>query len=749
MKFRGFELDEFQVRAIRAVDEGRSIIVAAPTGAGKTLIAEYAIDKYVAEGKSIIYTAPIKALSNQKFRDFSRQYPGKVGIMTGDVILNPEAPVLIMTTEIFRNIIFDEGGERLRHIKYVILDEIHFIDDVERGTVWEECLIFAPDHIRFVCLSATVPNLRDFAAWISDVREGEMEAIVEEHRPVPLKTKIFVHGHGVRNLDFAAKLKAPQRGVRRGRPRVDILELVKHLRNHDQLPALYFVFSRAGCREYALRCGDVHLLTREEGREVAGRFDALCGQFSVTRAPVVETMRRLLRSGVAYHHAGVLPAMKEILERLYTLGLIKLLFTTETFAVGINMPARSVVFDSTLKYDGVSLRPLRAREFHQMAGRAGRRGIDEVGYAYPVVVPGDFQFANLKHMLSTNVESIESQFRLSYSSILNLYEKFGDLIYEVVDRSFSNHTAVTQVGTMEGRIGDLNRQVKELRATRCHHGDFGHIERYIKTKREFNRAKHSLQHASRGKQKKKGSGKSMSRLRREMEKSPCHRCKKKRDCRRAAISIEENLKTIAELEARVEEVRDFQKAALKRKMRLLRRLGYIDDRGLLPRGEVASRIFGYELQFTELYFDGFFEALPAEEINLVAQAVVHESRRTTTYRKVDEKNIRKVLLRAGRFVQRIRKAEEEAGVAGPVKPFDTAMSRALLEWCRGCDFDSLKSFTTEDDGDIVRSFRLTVDFLRQMRRAIAEPMFQKKLEGCISLIYRDVVDAEAQLKTEI
>jgi len=748
MQFHGYELDKFQERAICAVDEGRSVIVAAPTGAGKTVIAEYAIEKHLHEGSRIVYTAPIKALSNQKFRDFSRTHPGKIGIMTGDVIINPDAPVLIMTTEIFRNIIFDAGGERLRDTKYVVFDEIHYLDDVERGTVWEECIIFAPPHISFICLSATIPNIEEFSHWVSWVRNREVMTIVEECRPVPLKVRIYVPEHGFRPISFLEEIQHAPRRTGRRRLRVDNYELIRHLQRSDQLPCLYFVFSRAGCREYALRFVDMKLLSSAEQREITTLFDDLCAQFDILRNPNTDTMRRLIRSGIAYHHAGILPALKEIIERLYTLGLIKLLFTTETFAVGVNMPARSVVFDNLMKHDGVTYRALTSREFNQMAGRAGRRGIDPVGYAYAIVVPGDFNLEGVKHTLSSHLESIESQFRLSYSSILNLYATYRNNIYDVVEKSFSNFTAMFQVNTMEARIRELEVEIGKLRTTHCYHGNFGQVEEYLRKKRQYN--SHRFRGGRRHSRKRKGPESDEPRHPgEEFKLIACHNCKRKKTCLGIGINIEKHKREIQNLKAHIGEVQQLLKTTLRRKLSLLRRLGYINEEGLLPRGEVASHIFGYELQFTELYFDGFFEGLSEEAINVVANAIVHESRRKTTYRQIEEKNLRHILARAARILERIKKREESEGIQGTLKPLDPALTRALLDWCRGVEFEGLKSSTTEDDGDIVRSFRLTVDFLRQMRRAIPEPAFQAKLNKCISLIFRDVVDAEAQLRIDL
>ena len=748
MQFHGYELDKFQDEAICAVDEGRSVFVAAPTGAGKTVIAEYAIEKHLLEGSCVIYTAPIKALSNQKFRDFSRTHPGKIGIMTGDVIINPEAPVLIMTTEIFRNIIFDEGGRRLKDTRYVIFDEIHYMDDVERGTVWEECIIFAPQHISFICLSATIPNIEEFSRWVSWVRGREVATIIEGHRPVPLEVHIYVPGHGFRPISFLEEIQEPRSRGGRRRLRIDNEGLIRHLHNNNQLPCLYFVFSRDGCREYALRFADLKLLTTAEHKKVKSLFDHLCSQFNIENSPNTVTMRRLISSGVAYHHAGIMPALKEIIERLYTLGLIKLLFTTETFAVGINMPARSVVFDNLMKHDGITYRALTSREFNQMAGRAGRRGIDPVGYAYAIVVPGDFNFEGIKHTLSNHLESIESQFRLSYSSILNLYGTYRNRIFEVCEKSFSNFTAMTQVNTMESRIRELETEISKLRTTHCYQGAFEQMEEYLRKKRQYNALRYRGGKGHHRDRKHRRDDK-IEALWEELNRIACHHCKRKRMCRATAEVIEKQNKEIQSLKKHIVEAQEFLKNTLEHKLSLLRKMGYINDDGLLPRGKTASQIFGYELQFTELYYDGFFEDLSEEATNLVTNAIIHESRRTTTYRRIEEKHLRRILARAGRIIENLRKNEEAEGGRVAIKPLNTALARALLNWCRGCKFEELKSSTTEDDGDIIRSFRLTVDFLRQMRRAIPEPVFQEKLNRCIDLIYHDVVDAEAQLRIEM
>lgn len=750
MDFKGFALDPFQEQAIRAVEDGKSVIVSAPTGAGKTVIAEYAIEKAIADNKQIIYTAPIKALSNQKYRDFTRDYSDKIGIMTGDVIINPEAPVLIMTTEIFRNIIFDSEEERLRDISTVIFDEIHYINDIQRGTVWEESIIFAPQHIRFICLSATIPNFMEFAEWMRSVREVPIEAVVETQRPVPLKIELWVPGAGFRDMNYIKKLEKDQSESKKLK-RTSNVELVHHLKREKQLPCLYFHFSRVGCEEYAQHFRGAGLLKNDEKRRALSLFDSLCEQFSVPQRGQALLIRNLLKDGVSFHHAGVLPAIKEILERLYTLGLIKLLFTTETFAVGINMPAKAVIFHSLMKNDGISFRHLSAREFQQMAGRAGRRGIDDIGFAYACVAPRDANYEGIKKALSRDAEDIESQFSLSYSSILNLYDRFGDKIYEICEKSFNNYKTVFQVDNFKRKVVDINSDLEALKNTDCKYGGFlERIKPYLDYSDNLYRLSGKLK-----RRKKKGSGgkfllqEKVKQIRMEMEEIECHQCDRFKNCRNAYKRLKRFEREVDEVNSDMIEVENSQTSILQKRIAFLQKLGYLDEKGLLPRGKIASQIFGYEIVFTELYFEGVFEEIDEVATNVLVSAIVFESRRGASYRKLQDKNIDLVMLHAEEAVRWLKKEERRADVPIMIKALDTKLNKAVYEWSRGCEFEKLKTFTSADEGDLVRSFRLIVDFLRQMKRAINNPAFRDKMERCVQLLYRDVVDAEAQLKTEL
>jgi superfamily II RNA helicase len=440
MQYQTFSLDLFQEESIRYIDNNQSLIVSAPTGAGKTVIAEYAIDKALQENRQIIYTAPIKALSNQKFRDFTRRYGKKIGIMTGDVTLNGDAPVLIMTTEIFRNSLF-EDAERFANVLYLIFDEVHYLDDAERGSVWEESIIFAPSQINILCLSATVPNVHELAAWIGKVRNRTVHIVHEGKRPIPLEQFCFMDGRGVVSCDEAKRLlpkKVPAGGENPyGEDEmVSLNKIIEYLHSQHQLPCLYFVFSRKECEIYAYQCANHSFLSETERQSVRDKLQQMSARYQIKCSPEDRGLGALLYRGVAYHHAGMMPALKEIVEQVFTDGLVKLLFATETFALGINMPATSVVFSALKKFDGIGVRCLKSLEYQQMSGRAGRRGIDTVGYVYANLCSEVLTRDELERIQKGPLEAISSQFNLAYSTLINLYERLGEDVIKTWDKSF-------------------------------------------------------------------------------------------------------------------------------------------------------------------------------------------------------------------------------------------------------------------------------------------------------------------------
>ena len=444
MKYKGLVLDKFQEDAAKAIDENKSVIVSAPTGCGKTLIAEYAVEKAMSENKKVVYTSPIKALSNQKFRDFREQFgDDNVGIQTGDVVINPNAPLIVMTTEIFRNIILDETN-RVNEISYVIFDEIHFIDDIDRGTVWEESIILAPPNIQFICLSATVPNINQLASWMSSIRNTRFVVIKETNRPVPLKHYLYSNKHGaIIAKDIARKLKQSKSKKDKKFRKPSSKKVIDHVLSHKSYPVLYFCFNRRLCEEKAFLNKGCSLLKVDEKVKLLEMVEDLINKYNLKDYNRLKEMRELWENGVAYHHAGILPAAKEIVERLFTTGLIKLLFCTETFALGINMPASTVIFDELEKFNGIQFSYLTTRNYQQMAGRAGRRGMDKVGYVYSLIEPDTLNVPEVERILSYKSEAVKSRFFGSYSSILSLYSRFGEKAFEIFQKSFKNYISGT------------------------------------------------------------------------------------------------------------------------------------------------------------------------------------------------------------------------------------------------------------------------------------------------------------------
>lgn len=477
-----FSLDGFQLEAIDALDQGHSVVVSAPTGSGKTLVGEYAIHRALAHGRRVFYTTPLKALSNQKLRDFREQFGAdRVGLMTGDITANREAAVVVMTTEIFRNMLYAEidhpDDDPLADVETVVLDECHYMNDSQRGTVWEESIIHCPSVIQLVALSATVANAGQLTDWIEQVH-GPTQLVLSDHRPVPLAFS-FCSAKGLHpllneagtGLHPNAKVWRPPKSTRRKgdrSPRPPQPEappmgfVVNQLAERDMLPAIYFIFSRRGCDKGVRDLGGASLVTPAEQARLRERVDA----FVAANPEAVRDghLEPLLR-GVAAHHAGVLPAWKELIEELFQQGLIKVVFATETLAAGINMPARTTVISALSKRTESGHRGLMASEFLQMAGRAGRRGLDTQGYV--VTVQSRFEGVREAGQLAmAPADPLVSQFTPSYGMVLNLLQRY-DLAKarELVERSFGRYLATLDLADDQARIAELREQLELIGET--------------------------------------------------------------------------------------------------------------------------------------------------------------------------------------------------------------------------------------------------------------------------------------------
>ncbi len=477
-KYKQYILDDFQVLAIRSLENNHSVVVSAATGTGKTLIADYVVDRFLPEGKKIVYTAPIKALSNQKFKDFKAEYGEQVGMLTGDVVINPDAPFLIMTTEIYRNMLIT-NDPAIEDISHVIFDEIHFINDIERGTIWEESIIFSPNHVRFLCLSATIPNAKEFADWISTIKKHTVDIVKYDKRAVPLEHFLYDAEVGMITPKEYKKLQDIERynsydsfkgrnskGKRRRRKNefrvAKHFELVRELEAKRLLPCIFFVFSRKACEEKAKDLRK-DFSSPEEKAEIISVFRKHVNS-EYYKMETVQLLRQVLPRGIGVHHAGLLPGLKSAVEELFNKGLIKVLYATETFAVGINMPAKSVAFSSLEKYDGINFRYLNSKEYFQMAGRAGRRGLDKKGIAVALIDKNYNDFGKIVKLTSGDSEPIISQFKVSFNTVLNLLNNFDndETIETILKSSFDYYLRKKQNKNIRV-MSSFNNHVKKLR----------------------------------------------------------------------------------------------------------------------------------------------------------------------------------------------------------------------------------------------------------------------------------------------
>ncbi|XP_035039239.1 helicase SKI2W [Hippoglossus stenolepis] len=486
-----FELDVFQKQAVLRLEAHDSVFVAAHTSAGKTVVAEYAIALSQKHMTRTIYTSPIKALSNQKFRDFKATF-GDVGLLTGDVQLSPESSCLIMTTEILRSMLYN-GSEVIRDLEWVIFDEVHYINDAERGVVWEEVLIMLPDHVSIILLSATVPNALEFSEWIGRIKKKHIYVISTMKRPVPLEhylytgnssktqKEMFLLVDAVGNLltkgyytaidakkertskhaqSFGSKNTS--QNTSSSQDKAVWLTLLHFLSQRQQTPVVAFTFSRTRCDDNARSLDSMDMTTSREKAEIHSFFQKSLSRLrgGDRQLPQIMLMRGLLKRGIAVHHSGILPILKEVIEMLFSRGLVKVLFATETFAMGVNMPARTVVFDSIRKHDGTGFRNLLPGEYIQMAGRAGRRGLDATGTVIILCKAGVHDMADLHVMMLGKPTILQSQFRLTYTMILNLLRVEALRVTDMMRRSFSENHRDTQ--TQEKRIVQLKQTLSSL-----------------------------------------------------------------------------------------------------------------------------------------------------------------------------------------------------------------------------------------------------------------------------------------------
>lgn len=507
-----FTLDPFQQVSIASIERGESVLVSAHTSAGKTVVAEYAIAQSLKNNQRVIYTSPIKALSNQKYREFQAEF-GDVGLMTGDVTINPTATCLVMTTEILRSMLY-RGSEIMREVAWVIFDEIHYLRDKARGVVWEETIILLPDKVRYVFLSATIPNAMQFAEWITKTHGQPVHVVYTDFRPTPLQHYFFPAGadgihlivdeKGVfreENFNKAMSTMADKQGddpadamaKRKGRGRdkklnkggtkgpSDIYKIVKMIMLKNYNPVIVFSFSKRDCEAYALQMSNLTFNEQSERDMVDKVFNSALEMLTEEdkQLPQIQNILPLLKRGIGIHHSGLLPILKETIEILFQEGLIKVLFATETFSIGLNMPAKTVVFTSVRKFDGVDLRWVTPSEFVQMSGRAGRRGLDDRGIVI-MMIEEKMEPAIAKDIVRGEQDKLNSAFYLGYNMILNLMRVEGISPEFMLERCFYQFQNTASVAGLEKQLHSLETQRSNMEIS-----DEGTIREYYDLRKQL------------------------------------------------------------------------------------------------------------------------------------------------------------------------------------------------------------------------------------------------------------------------
>lgn len=515
-----FTLDPFQDTAISCIDRGEAVLVSAHTSAGKTVVAEYAIAQSLREKQRVIYTSPIKALSNQKYRELLAEF-GDVGLMTGDITINPDAGCLVMTTEILRSMLY-RGSEVMREVAWVVFDEVHYMRDKERGVVWEETIILLPDKVRYVFLSATIPNSMEFAEWICKIHSQPCHIVYTDFRPTPLQHYLFpAHGEGIylvvdekstfREENFQKAMASISNqagedsssvdnkgrkgqtfkgGASRGDSKGDIYKIVKMIWKKKYNPVIVFSFSKRDCEELALKMSKLDFNSEDEKDALTKIFNNAIALLPETdrELPQIKHILPLLRRGIGIHHSGLLPILKEVIEILFQEGFLKVLFATETFSIGLNMPAKTVVFTSVRKWDGKQFRWVSGGEYIQMSGRAGRRGLDDRGIVI-MMIDEKMEPQVAKGMVKGQADRLDSAFHLGYNMILNLMRVEGISPEFMLEHSFYQFQNVISVPIMEKKMIELKKTVDQI-----HIDDESNVKDYYEIRKTLDNYNQDLRH---------------------------------------------------------------------------------------------------------------------------------------------------------------------------------------------------------------------------------------------------------------
>ena len=753
-----FPLDDFQISGCHSLEEGRGVLVAAPTGAGKTIVGEFAAYLAMQTGKKCFYTAPIKALSNQKYSDLKEMFgEDKVGLLTGDTSINSEAQIVVMTTEVLRNMIY-ANSHTLNTLQFVVMDEVHYLADKFRGAVWEEILIHLPEHIQVASLSATVSNAEEFGDWLNEVR-GNTDVIVSENRPVPLYQHVLFGNRlldlfvdeGKVNPEIIRLEKESHRSIRgsyggnkghRDRasvarvPQMNRPEVIEKLNREGLLPAIVFIFSRNACSAAVHQCvkSGLKLTNAEERsriREVVFRATENIPEEDLVVLGFSEWLGGLER-GIAAHHAGLLPSFKETVEELFQEGLIKCVFATETLALGINMPARTVVLEKLTKWNGESHVSVSAGEYTQLTGRAGRRGIDIEGNAV-ILWNKDIDSGSAAGLASTRTYPLKSSFKPTYNMTINLISRFGaERARTSLESSFAQYQADKAVVGLARQIKRNESVVDELREQmQCHSGDF---EEYSAIRTEIKSLEKAFSKLP--KAKKLFAEEELNEHRRSLRSHPCHSCGDRENHSRVAEKLERMRKETKGLEDRVSNRTDVIARRFDLVQVMLERYGYLSGGVITEWGNLLAKIYGEtDLLIAEMIKNGKFDTLDGPEMVSVLSALVFEARRDESP-KVPRGAVEEVLNEMVHKWAAINDDEGELRLE-PMREPDLAFCWAAFRWASGHSLSSILKGTELTVGDFIRSMKQIIDLLRQIGNA--SPHLSQTVDNALKRIDRGIV----------
>ncbi|NYF10645.1 ATP-dependent RNA helicase HelY [Leifsonia sp. AK011] len=773
-----FDLDAFQIEACTQLEDGKSVLVAAPTGAGKTIVAEFAIFQAMQRPRAkVFYTTPMKALSNQKFQELTAEYgPESVGLLTGDSNVNSGARIVIMTTEVLRNMLYADS-DLLRDLEYVVMDEVHFLADRFRGAVWEEVIIHLPQSVRMVSLSATVSNAEEFGDWLQAVR-GDTSVIVSEERPVPLDQHILMRTKLVDLFDSSGTIgtnrvnpelvqlsrsgsrpsggRGGGRGGARhhsygGRPetqRMQRPDVVRLLESRNLLPAIFFIFSRNGCDQavaQVLRAG-LRFTTTQERDEIREIVEERCRTLLDEDLAVLGYWDWLsgLERGVAAHHAGLLPAFKEVVEELFQKKLVKVVFATETLALGINMPARTVVLEKLEKFNGESRVPITPGEYTQLTGRAGRRGIDVEGHSVIQWVDGLDPQA-VASLASRRTYPLNSSFRPTYNMAVNLIEQFGrQRTREILESSFAQFQADRAVVDLARKVRSQEESLAGYKQSMtCHLGDFGEYSGIRRELTDLER-KGISNTASRAERDKRQ--RHLGDLRRRMKQHPCHACQERETHARWAERYWKLKRETDQLSSQIRNRTGAVARIFDRVTEVLVELGYLHSTEsgefeLSETGRMLRRIYGErDLLVAESLRRGYWNDLDAPSLAAMATALVYEPRREEGElgdRHLPRGRFREALELTGNLWAELDDMEHAHRLPGS-QPLSTGLALAMWRWTNGTPLDAVLREADMAAGDFVRWSKQTIDLLDQLS-VVADGEVGRTARAALDGIRRGIV----------